>query len=99
MTEVSPELRSVVMQSWPNEFCSSLADQGQRQVLSRASFLTQAQSTTEMWTSLSKQQGDSAVVTKMENFSPLFSLSLTTCHVVLHSLCSITPLETRIFPG
>ena len=35
----------------------------------------------------------------MENFSSLFSLSLTTCHVVLHSLRSITPLETRIFPG
>lgn len=48
MMEVSPELRSVVTQSWPNEFCSSLADQGQRQVLTKASFLTQARSTMEM---------------------------------------------------
>lgn len=37
---VSLELRSVVTQSWPNKFCSSLADQDQRRVLTRAIFLS-----------------------------------------------------------
>lgn len=94
---VSLELRSVVTQSWPNKFCSSLADQGQRRVLTRAIFLSRPGAPWKCRSPCPNSRQTVLLTLKWKGVL-LYSLLLS-LPAMLFCIRSITPLETGIFPG